>query len=114
LACSGRRFGGAARGAPLARLPRLLRRSPHGAGGSVVSVPLLPYEQQLRRPAERAKEIVKRVIAATARPLGTLIRVATEQPAIALTFDDGPDPDETPRVLDLLAAHGAHGTFFMV
>lgn len=79
-----------------------------------MSVPLLPYEEQLRKPAERAKEIVKRWIAATARPLGTLIRVATEQPAIALTFDDGPDPEETPRVLDLLAAHGARATFFMV
>lgn len=75
---------------------------------------LLPYEQQLRKPAERAKEIVKSVIALTARPLGTLIRVATEQPAIALTFDDGPHPEETPRVLDLLAAHDARATFFMV
>ena len=79
-----------------------------------MSAPLLPYEQQLRKPAERAKELIKRLIAATARPLGTLIRVATDEPAIALTFDDGPDSDETPRVLDLLAAHHAHATFFMV
>jgi len=79
-----------------------------------VSAPLLPYEQQLLKPAERAKELIKRLIAATARPLGTLIRVATDEPAIALTFDDGPDLDETPRVLDLLATHGAHATFFMV
>lgn len=79
-----------------------------------MSAPLLPYERQLRRPPERAKELVKRLIAATARPLGTLIRVATDEPAIALTFDDGPDPDETPRVLDLLATHGARATFFMV
>jgi len=33
---------------------------------------------------------------------------------IALTFDDGPDPDNTPRVLDLLDRHGARGTFFVV
>jgi peptidoglycan/xylan/chitin deacetylase (PgdA/CDA1 family) len=33
---------------------------------------------------------------------------------IALTFDDGPDPEVTPRVLDLLDAHGAHGTFFCI
>jgi peptidoglycan-N-acetylglucosamine deacetylase len=31
-----------------------------------------------------------------------------------LTFDDGPDPRWTPRVLDMLAAHGATATFFMV
>ena len=33
---------------------------------------------------------------------------------IALTFDDGPDPRWTPRVLELLAAHGARATFFVV
>src|SRR4029453_6464779 len=33
---------------------------------------------------------------------------------IALTFDDGPDPAWTPRVLDVLEKHGAHGTFFVV
>jgi peptidoglycan/xylan/chitin deacetylase (PgdA/CDA1 family) len=33
---------------------------------------------------------------------------------VALTFDDGPDPEWTPRVLDALAARGVHGTFFLV
>ncbi len=33
---------------------------------------------------------------------------------IALTFDDGPDPDVTPRVLDLLDRAGARATFFCV
>jgi cellulose synthase/poly-beta-1,6-N-acetylglucosamine synthase-like glycosyltransferase/peptidoglycan/xylan/chitin deacetylase (PgdA/CDA1 family) len=33
---------------------------------------------------------------------------------IALTFDDGPDPVWTPRVLDLLRQHGAKATFFVV
>jgi peptidoglycan/xylan/chitin deacetylase (PgdA/CDA1 family) len=32
---------------------------------------------------------------------------------VALTFDDGPD-ELTPRVLDLLARHGARATFFVV
>ncbi|MEZ5727026.1 MAG: polysaccharide deacetylase family protein [Burkholderiaceae bacterium] len=34
--------------------------------------------------------------------------------AIALTFDDGPDPEITPRVLDLLEAAGARASFFCV
>ena len=34
--------------------------------------------------------------------------------AVALTFDDGPHPDATPRVLDLLGDHGARATFFLV
>lgn len=33
---------------------------------------------------------------------------------VALTFDDGPDPETTPRVLDLLARHGARATFFCI
>lgn len=33
---------------------------------------------------------------------------------VALTFDDGPDPDVTPRVLDLLDGAGARATFFCV
>jgi peptidoglycan-N-acetylglucosamine deacetylase len=34
--------------------------------------------------------------------------------SIALTFDDGPDPDATPAVLEALAAVGAVATFFLV
>ncbi|MBU2662992.1 bifunctional polysaccharide deacetylase/glycosyltransferase family 2 protein [Actinoplanes bogorensis] len=33
---------------------------------------------------------------------------------IALTFDDGPDPTWTPKVLDVLNEYGAHGTFFVI
>jgi peptidoglycan/xylan/chitin deacetylase (PgdA/CDA1 family) len=33
---------------------------------------------------------------------------------VAITIDDGPDPDVTPQVLSQLAAHHAHATFFCV
>jgi peptidoglycan/xylan/chitin deacetylase (PgdA/CDA1 family) len=33
---------------------------------------------------------------------------------IAITLDDGPDPEVTPAVLDLLATHGARATFFCI
>jgi cellulose synthase/poly-beta-1,6-N-acetylglucosamine synthase-like glycosyltransferase/peptidoglycan/xylan/chitin deacetylase (PgdA/CDA1 family) len=33
---------------------------------------------------------------------------------IAITFDDGPDPEWTPKVLDLLKAQGIKATFFVV
>ncbi len=39
---------------------------------------------------------------------------ATSGPTIALTFDDGPDPNHTEDVLDALARHGVKGTFFVV
>ena len=45
-----------------------------------------------------------------------LARLPPDAPrdAIALTFDDGPDPAITPQVLDLLEAHRARATFFCV
>lgn len=34
--------------------------------------------------------------------------------SLYLTFDDGPHPDHTPALLDLLAEHGAKASFFLV
>ena len=41
-------------------------------------------------------------------------RVDTRQPLVALSFDDGPAPDHTPQVLDILARYDAHATFFLI
>ena len=37
-----------------------------------------------------------------------------EDNAIAITFDDGPDPKNTPRLLDMLKERGIKATFFLV
>ncbi len=39
---------------------------------------------------------------------------AVERRQVAITLDDGPDPEVTPAVLDLLHAHGAKVTFFCI
>ena len=44
----------------------------------------------------------------------TLLAVHTDAKALALTFDDGPDPATTPVLLDLLAQLDAKATFFLV
>ena len=41
-------------------------------------------------------------------------RLPAGDPGIALTFDDGPHPEITPQVLDLLAAAGQRATFFCI
>jgi peptidoglycan/xylan/chitin deacetylase (PgdA/CDA1 family) len=41
-----------------------------------------------------------------------LSRLPTKDRKVALTFDDGPNPDATPSILDTLAAHGVRATFF--
>jgi peptidoglycan/xylan/chitin deacetylase (PgdA/CDA1 family) len=40
--------------------------------------------------------------------------VHVDGPYIAMTFDDGPDPKLTPKLLDLLKAKGIKATFFVV
>jgi cellulose synthase/poly-beta-1,6-N-acetylglucosamine synthase-like glycosyltransferase/peptidoglycan/xylan/chitin deacetylase (PgdA/CDA1 family)/spore germination protein YaaH len=39
---------------------------------------------------------------------------ARDPKAVALTFDDGPDPKYTPLVLDLLAGKGVKATFYLI
>jgi peptidoglycan/xylan/chitin deacetylase (PgdA/CDA1 family) len=41
-------------------------------------------------------------------------RFATAGQEVWLTIDDGPDPADTPRILELLAKHGARATFFVI
>jgi len=48
---------------------------------------------------------------------GNLVRLSQasiDRSEIALTFDDGPDPEVTPRVLDVLDAAHVHATFFPI
>ncbi|MEV4266721.1 glycosyltransferase [Kribbella sp. NPDC049584] len=45
---------------------------------------------------------------------GTPRSVSPHARTIALTFDDGPDPVWTPKILDLLRAQKVHATFFVV
>jgi peptidoglycan/xylan/chitin deacetylase (PgdA/CDA1 family) len=48
------------------------------------------------------------------RNLVRLPAAAARRGEVAITFDDGPDPEVTPRVLDLLDARGAKASFFCV
>lgn len=52
-------------------------------------------------------------VAARGLRLG-VVTCGPARPMVALTFDDGPDPVYTPRVLEILAAHRVQATFFVV
>jgi peptidoglycan/xylan/chitin deacetylase (PgdA/CDA1 family) len=57
------------------------------------------------------------VLASAARAVGlprTLAGRGGERPGVALTFDDGPHPEGTPAMLEILAAAGARAAFFLV
>jgi peptidoglycan/xylan/chitin deacetylase (PgdA/CDA1 family) len=45
---------------------------------------------------------------------GTIYRVKTNKKCVALTFDDGPSPIWTPRILDELKRENIKATFFMI
>jgi peptidoglycan/xylan/chitin deacetylase (PgdA/CDA1 family) len=43
-----------------------------------------------------------------------IYRVRTERPLVALSFDDGPHPEFTPQILEILERHDAKATFFLI
>jgi peptidoglycan/xylan/chitin deacetylase (PgdA/CDA1 family) len=61
---------------------------------------------------------LKRLLTACLPPERWLVRGrcvrGIDGPAISLTFDDGPHPEFTPRVLDRLQMFGWKGTFFVI
>jgi peptidoglycan-N-acetylglucosamine deacetylase len=51
----------------------------------------------------------------TAVPTPFVIERAGDKPGkLALTFDDGPDPDWTPKILDILRVKGVRASFFII
>jgi peptidoglycan/xylan/chitin deacetylase (PgdA/CDA1 family) len=51
-------------------------------------------------------------VAPSAQLFGPTLRHTGDPSAVALTFDDGPNPAATPALLDLLEQYGASATFF--
>jgi peptidoglycan-N-acetylglucosamine deacetylase len=87
------------------------------AGATVLLAPAL-WPQALAAVAANHALLTGAGLWPRSRLLGpNLIRLppaAVARNKIALTFDDGPDPEVTPRVLDLLDAAGAKATFFCI
>ncbi|MEO6944858.1 MAG: polysaccharide deacetylase family protein [Lacisediminihabitans sp.] len=62
----------------------------------------------------KATTAVKRFIRGHSRLIGSVLAVQTERREIVLSYDDGPEPGGTERVLDALADRGASATFFVL
>jgi peptidoglycan/xylan/chitin deacetylase (PgdA/CDA1 family) len=61
------------------------------------------------------RQVVPGSLYGPARRILTPVRAGRSSTGhVALTFDDGPDPESTPHFLDLLAQHEVRGTFFML
>ena len=70
--------------------------------------PDVPVEKPIPSPVR------PKVTPTVAEPQITFNSVHVDGPYIALTFDDGPNPTLTPKLLDLLAARHLKATFFVV
>jgi peptidoglycan/xylan/chitin deacetylase (PgdA/CDA1 family) len=71
--------------------------------------------QQLRKGWRRTRALAYGGLNRLLAPFfGVITAVQTDEPVAALTFDDGPHPDTTPLILDILKAHNAKATFFVV
>jgi peptidoglycan/xylan/chitin deacetylase (PgdA/CDA1 family) len=68
-------------------------------------------EPDASTPASRLR---RRLAHRANRALGRHARRWVDDGKVALTFDDGPHPSSTPRLLDVLAEFGATATFFCV
>jgi peptidoglycan/xylan/chitin deacetylase (PgdA/CDA1 family) len=64
------------------------------------------------RPSAPAPEPTRPPVATGDGPAGSVRTTGTD--AVALTFDDGPDPVNTPALLDLLKEQGVKATFCVV
>ncbi|NTV38907.1 MAG: polysaccharide deacetylase family protein [Demequinaceae bacterium] len=76
---------------------RDIERDPRPDGGSFAGMALLPFTPP----------------PFLTRGLG-LFCVNTVEKVLAITYDDGPHPEHTPRILDVLKRHGAVATFFVL
>ncbi|ACY18934.1 polysaccharide deacetylase family protein [Haliangium ochraceum] len=64
------------------------------------------------------KQLIKKPVIElfSRKPLRRIIcwRFPRDQHRVALTFDDGPHPEYTPKTLDILAEHSIKATFFVL
>jgi len=77
--------------------------------------PELPRLEPFTPPLEGGPEGENRGVQPPIPPVdGVVTHLVTAEPVVALTFDDGPDPLFTPRLLEILRREGVTATFFVI
>ncbi len=96
---------------------RLLGTASAGAAAGGVGGHLMPSAAEASEEGDSTFGLERTDAAAPVGPrpaLGiqrVIWSVPTDKPLVALTFDDGPDPEFTPRILGLLEKFGVRATF---
>lgn len=84
----------------------LTRRGAIAAGGAAIAMGLPDMAQ--------AAPVISLPPDVALRDAATVMAVRTTTPVVAMTFDDGPHPKLTPRLLDMLKARGLRATFYLI
>src|SRR5205823_5589491 len=97
----------------------LTRRSLLLSSGACAACAAVGYGLGRAQPPSAPATLLAQPATHTTRQRGgmqpdAIFRVDTDKPLVGLSFDDGPDPRYTPRVLDALDRHGAKATFFRI
>ncbi len=111
---------GAVLGAAAYEAPGALAGSARGPAPAHSAAPGTPPAQEVPaavlikppHPSSKAPAAPLRTVSYGRGPVGS--KMTTGGRSVALTFDDGPDPVQTPRILDLLAKYHVHATFCLV
>jgi peptidoglycan/xylan/chitin deacetylase (PgdA/CDA1 family) len=78
----------------------------------------MSVQQQIRRTAAHMSPSMRRAVRGAIdpvlTPIGSISGARGGLPLVALTYDDGPDPDSTPAVLAALEEAQTKATFFML
>ncbi len=85
----------------------------HVGRGEVVSIDL-SHDDGLRTLAREADGKLRAIYSDAPTYPALYHQGAADKTKVALTFDDGPDPTWTPRILDVLKARGLKATFFLI
>jgi len=96
---------------------RFLRNAALGAGGVATGAVLGPAALAWRGPSDaeiRSQELKGNAFHADLGMWPIIWSVPVSTNAVTLTFDDGPDPDYTPKILEILARNDVLATFNMM
>lgn len=88
--------------------------APHGLLVGALLLPVGPAVAIGALWAASQAVVLTELMRPRSRLFGSNLWRARPQPRVALTFDDGPHPADTPAILDTLRATGSRATFFFV
>ena len=93
------------------RVPKIDRRGLILAASAALAAPSLTGRANAQARSQRAITLPGDI---TSGSQTTITRVTTARPVVAMTFDDGPHPTLTPRLLDTLRARNIRATFYVI